>query len=220
MDLTICSSLLSSAITRDVYNDFCDSDYVMPILACSGPQGCDPIHLLHWAWSRRRRFWHMVCSWPHTSLRRVDEWRPKQTTSPTPQTALKDKPSFSPQSPPGSDQAAKVSYDRDESAHTCLPLVQSKSLTSRKDITLWSAMCSTQDDVMEEMVSKRMQSLLGIPIRCQDTIELICTLSNFNLISAGVSREVGTLSLPNRTKRFLKWIWVTINNPSFILQDQ
>ena len=41
----------------------------------------------------------------------------------------------------GSDQAAAVSYGRDESL--------SRSLTSREDVTLWSALYSTHNDVIE-----------------------------------------------------------------------
>ena len=51
----------------------------------------------------------------------------------------------------GSDQAATVSYDWNKNAYTCFPLVLSKSLTSREDITLRLASFSTHNDVMYEM---------------------------------------------------------------------
>ena len=69
----------------------------------------------------------------HSSLRRIAQFAPTSSHL-------------------DSDQAAAVSCGRDECAYyTCLPLILCRGLASREDVSLRSVLCSTYNDVMEEM---------------------------------------------------------------------
>ena len=59
-------------------------------------------------------------------------------------------------------------------------LVLSESLTSMEDATLWSALCSTHNDVMDEM-----GVIEDAIIRRYAPIKFICALSNPNFGGVG-----------------------------------
>ena len=62
----------------------------------------------------------------------------------------------------------------------------SKNQTSREDIILWSALCNTHNNEVEEM-----QSLLGAPIRCQRPTEFIRTPNKYWGVGKMLFGEVG-----------------------------